>query len=326
MWTIGIAAALLSAAGAALPASAPLELESKIPLGSVRGRIDHLAADLHRHRLFVSEFGNDSVGVIDLGHARIVRTLEGLPQPQGIGYVASTDTLYVANAGDGSVRLFRGANLAPAGQIALGQDADDVRVDEAAHRLFVGYGDGALAIIDTMRAAKIADIPLKAHPEGFQFERSGARIFVNVPGAREIALIDRANRRQVSSWPTDALRENFPLALDEQRGRILAVFRDPAKLGVFRVRGGHLLASLDTCRDADDVFIDPKRNRLYVICGEGRIDVIAEQRGRYADLGRIATVAGARTGLFVAQWDRLFVAVRATSGTPAALWVFRPMG
>ena len=46
----------------------PLQLEAKIPLGDVRGRIDHMAVDLKRQRLFVAELGNDSVGVVDLAN------------------------------------------------------------------------------------------------------------------------------------------------------------------------------------------------------------------------------------------------------------------
>src|SRR5580700_3582541 len=118
---------------------APLELASEIPLGDVRGRIDHLAVDLNRQRLYVAQLGNDSVGVVDLKEGKTLRTLSGLKGPQGIGYVPSTDTLYIANAGDGSVRLFQGAELTPIGKIALGSDADNVRVDDAAGRVYVGY-------------------------------------------------------------------------------------------------------------------------------------------------------------------------------------------
>src|SRR5882724_2688891 len=95
----------------------PLSLETKIPLGQVKGRIDHLAIDAARQRLYVAELGNDSVGVIDLKDSKVVRTITGLREPQGIGYVPSSDTVYVANAGDGSVRLFHGAELSPVAQI-----------------------------------------------------------------------------------------------------------------------------------------------------------------------------------------------------------------
>lgn len=302
----------------------PLRLDAKIPLGSVRGRLDHLAVDLGRRRLFVAELGNDTVGVIDLEQARVVHTLSGLREPQGIGYLSSADTVYVANGGDGAVRLFHGPTLQPEGEIALGDDADNVRVDMASQRIFVGHGSGALAIIDPARRAKIADIPLKAHPESFRLEPSGSLIFVNVPDAGEIAVVDRVAKRQVASWPTDGLSANFPLALDAMHGRVLAVFRHPAKLGVFDTRNGHVIESVATCTDSDDVFIDSKRNRVYVICGEGVIDVFTAQGDEYRLLARVPTLAGARTGLFVPELDELFVAARATFSTPAEVRVYRP--
>src|SRR5215470_13733036 len=86
----------------------PFQLEAKIPLGDVHGRIDHMAVDLKRQRLFVAELGNDSVGVVDLAKRSLLRTIAGLNEPQGLGYEPSTDTLYVANARDGSVRFYEG--------------------------------------------------------------------------------------------------------------------------------------------------------------------------------------------------------------------------
>jgi DNA-binding beta-propeller fold protein YncE len=304
--------------------SAPLLLESKIPLGTVHGRIDHLAVDLSRQRLFVAELGNDTVGVVDLQQSKVVRVLSGLRAPQGVGYVPSADTLYVADDEDGRVHIFRGPELISSGQIALGDDADNVRVDAASHRVFVGYGSGGLAVIDADRGVKVANIPLKAHPESFRLDPSSARIYVNVPDAHEIAVIDRSRNRQIASWAEDNPRENFPLALEESGQRLLAVFRNPAELVVFGTNDGRRVASLDTCRDADDLFIDSKRDRIYVICGEGAIDVFSVQGDRYARLDRVLTVPGARTGLYVPELDRLFVAVRAAPGTPAAVWVYRP--
>ena len=137
------------------PPTEPLVLEAKIPLGDVRGRIDHLAVDLNRQRLFVAELGNDTVGVVQLKDRSVALRLVGLKEPQGIGYVASTDTLYVANASDGTVRLFQGPSLSPTGRIELGDDADNVRVDDTAREVWVGYGSGALAVIDTGSQRKI---------------------------------------------------------------------------------------------------------------------------------------------------------------------------
>ena len=259
-----------------------------------------------------------------MNEQKVQHVITGLKEPQGIGYVPSSDTLFVANAGDGSVLLFRGAEYAAAGRIDLGDDADNIRVDSASNRVFVGYGSGALAVIDPATNGKIADIPLQAHPESFQLARSDRRIFVNVPKAREIAVVDRFAGKQTVSWPIDN-GSNFPMALDESSGRVFVGFRNPPQLGVFSVRDGSAIAAVGACGDTDDLFFDANRQRVYLSCGDGYVDVFEAQGDAYRRLAHIPTISGARTALFVPELDRLFVAARANPGEPAALWVFRPI-
>src|ERR1700732_834670 len=157
---------LANAAAFAQPAeTTPLQLEAKIPLGDVRGRIDHMAVDLTRQRLFVAELGNDSVGIVDLQNRKLISRIPGLKEPQGVGYEPSTDMLYVASAGDGSVRLFEGSDYKMTGQIELGSDADNIRVDAAAKRVFIGYGSGGLAGIDPSTRSAGGGISLPGPPE-----------------------------------------------------------------------------------------------------------------------------------------------------------------
>src|SRR5215467_12237605 len=213
------------------PETSGLKLEAKIPLGNVSGRIDHMAVDMARQRLFVAELGNDTIGIVDLNGRKAIRTLDGMKEPQGVAYLASTDTLYVANGGDGSVRLFRGPDYAAAGQIDLGDDADNIRLDVPANQIIVGYGSGGLAIIDPASAKKVADIRLSVHPEGFQLEPSGNRIWVNLPKTQAIAMVDRQSGRQTATWPMRVAGGNFPMALDPVARHVLVAFRSPAKLG-----------------------------------------------------------------------------------------------
>jgi len=304
-------------------AGAPLVLEAKIPLGDVSGRIDHLSIDVKRQRLFVAELGNNSLGVIDLAAGKVLRRIDGLSEPQGVAYVLFTDSVFVANAGDGSVRVLRGDDLTPMGRIELGDDADNVRVDAARNRVLVGYGKGALAVIDPASQTKTADIHLKAHPEGFQIDETGTQIFVNVPDARGIEVVDLA-AGSTRPLPTQGAGSNFPMSIDAEEHRVLVVFRSPPTLMALSIQDGHLAATVETCGDADDVFVDPKRRRVYVSCGEGVIDVLEPGEAGYQEIARVPTVSGARTALFVPELDRLFVAVRAASNEPAAIWVFRP--
>jgi len=319
-----IAVALASEGRSSATGSAPLAVEAKIPLGDVRGRIDHLAFDAGRGRLYVAELGNNSVGIVDLRTRRVIRTAGGFDEPQGVAYETSTDTVYVANGGDGSVGVFRADNFAPLGNIALGDDADNVRVDRSARQVYVGYGDGALAVIDPEIRRRIADIPLKDHPESFQLDPAGTNIYVNVPDAGEIAIVARVVRRQIGSWPTGQLRANYPMTLVGSKSEVITIFRRPPRLERFEMQGGRRLAGADVCADSDDVFIDSVRNRLYVICGEGFVDTFDVSGEEYTRVGRLQTSGGSRTGLFVAELDRLLVAVRGSTKEPAAVWILRP--
>ena len=323
-WAIFLTASLVwPAATGAQTASPLLILEAKIPLGQVSGRIDHLGIDLNRQRLFVAELGNNSLGVVDLAAGRALRGIAGLSEPQGVAYVPFADSVFVANAGDGSVRVLRGEDLTPIGRIELGDDADNVRIDTARKRVLVGYGKGALAVIDPVNLSKSADIRLKAHPEGFQIDETGTQVFVNVPDAHEIVVVDLATG-STQSLPTQGAGSNFPIAIDNEAHRVLVVFRRPPTLTALSSQDGHVAAKAETCGDADDVFVDRKRRRVYVSCGEGVIDVLESGDAGYRRLARVPTVSGARTSLFVPELDRLFVAVRAGSNEPAAIWVFRP--
>ena len=299
-----------------------LQLEHKISLGNVSGRIDHMAVDLAHRRLFVAELGNNTVGVIDLDAQKVVHRLSGLKEPQGVAYVQSNDSLYVANGGDGSVRVFRAGDYAPTGRIDLGADADNIRVDPPGNRLLVGYGSGGIGIIDLKSYNKIESFSLKAHPESFQLDAGARLIFVNLPNTRAIAVVDATTGAQRANWPM-TYGANFPMALDAERQRVLVVFRSPPKFAAFNWQTGDLVSEVDTCGDADDLFLDRKRQRIYITCGAGFIDVLRADDAKYLRLAKITTVAGARTGLFVGDMDRLFVAARAQSGQPAYVWVYR---
>jgi DNA-binding beta-propeller fold protein YncE len=314
MWAVSAAAQM---------AGMPLVLETKIPLGDVSGRIDHLGIDLKRQRLLVAELGNDSLGVVDLASGK-VRTIANFSEPQGVVYVPFADSVYVANGGDGSVRVLDGKDLAPIGRVELGDDADNARLEALRRHVLVGYGKGALAVIDPATRTKVADIRLKAHPEGFQIDETGTRVFVNVPDAREIELVDIATGAN-RSLPTSGAGSNFPMAIDRDAHRALVVFRNPPTLMAISTQDGHVEAKVTTCSDADDVFVDAKRRRVYVSCGEGVVDVFEQAGEGYRRLARVPTVAGARTSLFVPSLDRLFVGVRARWNGSAAVWVFRPV-
>ena len=315
-----LAGALLLGASPGLAQSA-LILESKIQLGDIRGRLDHMAVDLGRQRLFVAELENDSVGVIDFGTREIAHVITDLKRPQGLAYVPSTDTLFVANGGDGFLRMFEGAQYRTLEPIHVGDDADNLRFDPESNLIYAAYGEGALGIVDVPSRRKIRDLALTAHPESFQIERQTSWIYVNVPKEQAVVVLDRASGHRLANWPTGNA-SNFPLALNAAAGHVLVVFRNPANLVAFAASSGTPIAKVETCGDADDMFVDTRRSRVYVSCGDGFLYVF--EANPYRLVERIPTIKGARTSLLVPEVDRLFVAARATAEAPAAIWAFRP--
>ncbi len=206
----------------------------------------------------------------------------------------------------------------------MGDDADNVRIDPDTKHVLVGYGAGAIATIDPARRTKIADFRLPAHPEGFQLDHKNNQVLVNLPRARAIAVLDGVSGQRKALWPMKESGANFPMAVDEDAQRVLVAFRAPGRLAVFSTRTGESVASVELCGDADDLFVDGKRSRIYVSCGEGFIDVFDARADDYRRLVRVPTVRGARTSYYVPSMDRLFLAVRAASLEPAAVWVYRP--
>jgi DNA-binding beta-propeller fold protein YncE len=310
---------------AARVAEAPLRLIQKIPLPDGRGRIDHMALDPARQRLFIAELGNDSVAVVDLKAGRMTGRITGVAEPQGVAYVPGFERLFVTSGETGVVSVFEGAELAPATEISLDGDADNIRYEPTERELYVGFGNGGLGRVAVAGEVHVNDIALSGHPESFQLQSNGSMIFVNVPDAGDIEVVDRNAGTRVASWPLAGARANFPMALDEPDRRLIVATREPAALVVLDTQTGGELARVETCGDADDVFYDHKRRQLYVSCGEGALDVLALPDAMPKRIALLRTAAGARTSLFAPEQDRLYVAVPHRGAQPAEILAYQPI-
>jgi hypothetical protein len=281
----------------------------RIELPGVEGRIDHLSADVKGKRLFVSALGNNTVEVIDLVAGKRVHTLAGLAEPQGVYFDAAANRLWVACANDGTTKVFDATSFQLLSTVKFSADADNIRYDARREHVTVGYGDGALGFVDG-KGKKTGEIPLEGHPESFQFEKAGIRAFVNVPDKKEIEVVDLAKSGVIAKWPVTSALKNFPMALDEAHHRLLIGCRAPARMLAIDTEGGRQTASVETVGDTDDLFYDAARGRVYVIGGQGFVDVFEQKSADgYERIGHYSTAPGARTGLFVSEWSQLFIAV-----------------
>lgn len=289
-----------------------LAFVKSIPLPGVRGRIDHFALDRRGQRLFMAALGNDTVEVIDLASDKKLRSIGDCSTPQGVAFVPGANRLFIANGGSGTVNMLDGASFKILRSIGDLPDADNVRYDAKAGLIYVGYGDGALAVIGATNGEYITRIKLTGHPESFQLEKNGNRIFVNVPDANQIAVIDREKRAVVATWPMGKFHSNFPMALDEANHRLFVGCRHPARLVVLDTASESKVTDVEIAGDTDDVFYDANRKQIYVSCGAGFIDVIEQRNANSFQLReQIPTSGGARTSFFAAEQNKLFLAVRA---------------
>ena len=301
----------------------PLTLVRAIDLPGVQGRIDHLAFDSITHRLYVAALGNDTVEVLDVDAASHLKSLAGFREPQGIAVVPDLKAVGVANGQGAGLQLISAENYRPGPMVRLGDDADNVRYDASGKRLYVGFGGGALAAIDPAAAKVVGEAKLAGHPESFQLERDGPRVFVNVPSAEQIAVVDRNSMIVSATWKVATATANYPMALDEANHRLFVGCRRPARVLVFDSTSGKQVASFDTVGDTDDLFFDAARRRVYVSGGEGYLDVFQDEgQNRFARLAHMPTAAGARTSLFVAEQRRLYLAVPHRGTQKAEIRVF----
>jgi DNA-binding beta-propeller fold protein YncE len=297
-----------------------LELVQKIPLPNVDGRIDHMS--LCGDRLYVGAVGNNSLEVIDLSAGKVVQSINDLPEAQGVRCSAKSNRVFVGTGGDGACHIFDAKTFAPIHTTPLGDDADNVRLDANEH-VYVGYGNGAIAVLNA-DGEKLADIKLRGHPESFQLETKGPRVFVNVPSREEIAVINRAKQKVIADWPVKEAKANFPMAVDETNGRLFTVCRNPAKLIVKDMSSGKTTATLDCCGDADDIFYDEKSKCILISGGDGHVDVIAQKDAdHYNRIQRLDTAPGARTSLWSPETRHLYLAVPHRGDQPAEIRVYQ---
>lgn len=305
----------------------PLFLDRIVPLPGAAGRFDHMALDPKSGRVFVADFGNDTVDVIDVRRATLIHSIRGgLDEPQGVAYIPGLNRIVVSNSGDGSCKIFDGTTYQLIGTVKFPADADQLRYDPSSHIVYVGYGTGAIGMFDARTDKRLGgDFQVGVHPESFQLEQNGPRIFVNLASISQIAVINR-DTHAIVKWKLTTAGTNFPMALDEADHRLFVAARRPARLLVLDMDTGKLEASLPGAADTDDMWYDATRRRIYVPSGEGFIFVYQQiDPNRYERIAKIPTAIGARTSTYyglIAKHNSLYLAVPGRANRGAELWFY----
>ena len=338
-------------------AGEPLVKIGSIPLKDVEGRLDHLTFDSRSQHLYIAGLENHSVEVVDLAGRRRVHQITGISEPQGLLCIPEKNRLLVCSRGDGTCRSFDATTFQEGSWVDLGRNADNIRFEPDSRSIYVGSagepGNGLFSAIDLIslipasqggqpapphspadflldrprQADPRMDVQLPAHPESFQLDPANHRGLVNVPDEHEVAVLKIGTNSftQIAAWTVTAGDKNFPMALDPLSERVYIACRTPPLLAVYDSLNGKLLSQISCVGDADDMFYDGKLKRVYIIGGEGFLDVfqVSDTAQELVRLAHVPTAPRARTGLFIPELRMLTVAVPHTSNNPASVLLFQ---
>jgi YVTN family beta-propeller protein len=300
-----------------------LHLSKTILLPGVKGRIDHLDVNLKDNLVYVAALGNNTVEVVDMVNGKVIHSIQGLDEPQGVGYIPQTREILVANGGTGDCYFYNAQTFVKVASIHLASDADDVRYDSASRKIYVGYGKGGIAIIDADSHQQTGDVNLPAHPESFQLDKSLGLLFVNLPDAHMVGIVDLKRSLLTDKWEKSSPSANFPMSLDTLRHHVFVGYRHPARLVVYDGKTGKQLTTSEMTGDADDLYYDEASGKVFVSGGSGAVSIFkAGADGVYKQIADIPTRSGARTSLLVPELKTLVVAAREAAGRPAGLLVY----
>jgi hypothetical protein len=272
----------------------PLTLRTRIPLPGVYGRMDHYGWDSKRGILLVAALGNNTVEIVDSWSR--VRSITGLEHPQAAVYVPGLDRVVVSSQ-SGKLRVYDAETYALLNTLDFGAnaDTDNMRYDPASKRLYVAYGRGArgaIAIVDPSSMERVREFELGSHPESFQLEKTGSRIFVNLPDQEAIGVIDQKTGA-VTKWKIPGHSNTHAMALDEVNHRLFTAALQPGRFVVVDSESGAIVASLPCVLGVDDLWFDANRKRIYAP-GSGAIDVFQQiDADHYAAAAHVAVATGA---------------------------------
>ena len=295
-----------------------------IALGNVPGPIGALTLDYANQRLFVLESGAGRLDVVDLEGSKVSQTIDKLDAPTGMARAPTENRLYIGTSG-GKVAVYSGVPLVAETTIPLGQDLGALQYDASNERVYLPLGTNKFAILDATHNKHFDNMRLDGRAGAFAMEDGGTRVFLAAAGERRIMIADRQTNKQAGSWQTGDFTDAASLALDEDGGRLIAAFGQPAAIAWFDLADGSLKGHADSCSKPGQLMADGSRGVLYLTCGDGSIEIFKrDASGNYAKSASLETAPGATTALLVPLSGRIYLAVPSANGKPAEIRIYAP--
>src|SRR5438093_785614 len=342
LWTIFIP----GAQGLQSPAPAPpplmpmvtmsglLRLVQTIPLPT-EGYMDHITVDVKGQRLFITGEANRSLITVDLRAGKVIHETKGLGgNPRKPFYLPDTNEIWT-DLGNNTVVAISGTTYEvtktvelTGGRGAARRTPDNGAYDPITHLYYSaivtgsGSTDGSIEIVDTKAAKLVASIKMNgSDPGGNTIEPSGKRLYVAmgdvVGGESHLKVVDLEKRAVVAEWPITGGPAPHASGLDAAHHRLFVGSRvkgghqyEPGKLVVMDTETGKVVQALDSPGGADEVQFDAATGRIYFVGTTGTVAVFKQMDpNHYQLIGKVPTGALAKTGIYVPELKRMYVAV-----------------
>lgn len=301
-----------------------LVLTKTIPLPEVRGGFNHMSSDNRRGLLFATATTMKIVEIVDVKSGKLLRSLAGDGAAAAL-FAPEFNQLYVTRSR--KVCFYDGDNFGPLTNVDIPSSVDELGYNANLKQLYVGCMSSnhtAIAVISLPDGKLKGEIKLPGKPQGFAVEHAGNRIFANMPGLKQVAVIDGAKQVLIDTWPLKDVSGNYPMALDEANHRLMVGCRHPAQLMVLDSASGKVVATVPMCGDTDDLSYDSRHKCVDIACGEGFLDVIQQlDASRYQLGAHIPTLPGSRNSVLAGDASQFYLAVPQRRDQSAEIRVFQ---
>jgi hypothetical protein len=343
---VGILASMVPAHGQDRPT---LRLVQTIPLPGVGGRLDHMAVDVEKKRLFVAAVANGTLEVLDLEAGKGINSIPGIKDAQDALFLGGNfNKLYVSSL-DGTLRIFQGETFRLVQALKLEPDPNRLLYDPTTDLIYFGYGGQnagfdayeRVGIMQAKRGAQsdqfVADMIAPTYRPGHLAELAmddNGRLLVCDSRADMIFQFDTRKRELLKSWPAHGDGAG-DMALDRARHRLFVGTRIPPEMTVYDSVSGKEIVSLPGPETMDGVYYDADLKRIYMSGGRwygtpeaspGWVYVYQQQDADHYELvSKMKTRPGSGTSLFAPKLKRLYVASQAIGDQEAAILAFEPV-
>jgi hypothetical protein len=318
---LAVAAIVLGAIVVPAAAADALTLSKKTDLPGYTGDFDHFEYDLKGNRLWLAAEDHGTLDVFDLKTLKKQKSIKGIVDtPHGILYMPEKHRLLITDSGgkEQLTRLVDSTSYKGTGTLKLSAPGPDAMgYDASTKTLYIVNGgrdakmkETYLTAVDPFTLEKKGEIKFDTEKvEAMAIEQKGDKLYINVTGKNEMAILDKKSLKVLATWPIKEAQQNAPLAFDESTKRLFIITRKPGKLIVVNADTGASVASFKAPERCDQVIWDEANKRIYALGGEGYIGVFQQKDAdHYEELPRVVSAPGAKTGILVPELKRLIVA------------------